>query len=51
MIRNGRIFAHATGYINNIYYNELFTYKPCRLQDCSLFYWFKQSYQHSENFI
>nr|DAP30675.1 MAG TPA: hypothetical protein [Caudoviricetes sp.] len=51
MIRDGRIFAHVTGYINNIYYSELFTYKLCRLQDWSLFYWFKNSYQHRENFI
>ncbi len=51
MIRNGRVIAYCTAYVNNIYYNEKFGYHNCHIQGYSLFYWFKRNYLKEENMI
>lgn len=51
MISNCRCKAKLTGYINNIYYNELFKFTRCPVQGYSIFYWMKRQYKHNENMI
>lgn len=51
MIRNGRVIAYHTCYVNNIFYNESFTFTDCHIQGYSLFYWFKRNYGINENYI
>ena len=51
MIRKDRVIVYHTGYVNNIFYNELFTFTDCHIQGYSLFYWFKHNYGINENHI
>ena len=38
MIHNGKVIASHTGYVNNIFYNEQFTFKGCNVKIYSLFF-------------
>lgn len=49
MISNYRSKAKLTGYINNIYYNELFKFTLCPVQRYNIFYWLKGQYFCNEN--
>lgn len=51
MIRNGRVTVYHTGYVNNIFYNEPFTFTDCYIQGYSLFHWFKHNYGINGNDI
>lgn len=51
MIHNGKVIASHTGYVNNIFYNEQFTFKGCNVKIYSLFFWIKHIYEHNENHI
>lgn len=51
MIRNGRVVAYCTAYVNNIFYNEKFECHNCHMQGYSLFYWLKRNYAREGNII
>ena len=51
MIRNYRSKSKLTGYVNNIYYNELFKFTQCSIREYDIFYWLKRQYFCNENII
>ena len=51
MISNYRSKAKLTGYINNIYYHELFEFTRCPVQGYDIFYWLKRQYLRNENIM
>lgn len=51
MIKNYRSKATLSGYINNIYYAELFEFTRCPVQGYNMFYWMMRQYEHEENLI
>lgn len=51
MIRNYRSKAKLTGYINNIYYNELFKFTRCPIRGYNIFYSITRQDFCNENII
>lgn len=51
MIQNYRSKATLTGYINNIYYHELFEWTHCPIQGYNIFYWLERQYFRNENIM